>query len=75
MDLRVRKDVRNNGAFYHKVPKGTCSTVAKRTAILDISEFVKECDSFYSKNYVIREYEVLRLSEYFPETINIDNLK
>ena len=56
MDISLKKDKRNLGNQFHKMPRGTGNPEAKAQAMKDITE-----DS-ESINYVARENEVMRLS-------------
>ena len=65
---------RHNRKSVSKTFPNIGTTLSRQTALKDISKYIKECDSFFNRNYLNLESDVLLLSKIKNETINIDNL-
>ena len=63
--MKIYKNKRNKGNFFHKVPRGINCTKTKRQALIDIS---KECE----RNYVSIESIVLKSCSYTLTILNIN---
>ena len=57
--MKIKKDRRNKGGYFHKVPSGTMSTEAKSFALRDISDYISKYKDFGNRNYVHIEYIIL----------------
>jgi glycine betaine/choline ABC-type transport system substrate-binding protein len=59
MDLRIYKDKRANGKFYHKVPVNTLSSYTKAYALKEITKYIEMYSDFGCMNYLNAECNVI----------------
>ena len=71
MDLSVHKNERCVLGQFHKQPHGLNVLKAKSSALKDITEVCKECNSFYTRNYLNIEHKILEYSNFDFIYINI----
>lgn len=73
-NLEIKKHKKNKGCYVHKSP-GIKSSHTKKIAMQDISDYVKEEDSIYTKNYVQMESKVLNACNCIMKIVPIDTVK
>lgn len=59
MDLRIYKDKRASGKFYHKVPVNTLSSYTKEYALKEITKYISMYNDFGRMNYINAECNVI----------------
>ena len=72
--MKVLKSNRNQGKFFHKVPKGINASLAKSYAAKDITEYVSNNSDFGDRNYVNIESIVLLSIKNNQPFINFNSL-
>ncbi len=68
MNLKIYRDKRNTGKFYHKVPFNTGSTSIKYEVLREITKYIEQNNDFGEINYIPLESRILKLNPHTTYT-------